>query len=78
MNNKSSIREELIKDVRDFCERNNITTTEFGIRSCRDGSIFGRLTAGKLSLKRIERMQDYMLANDVKKNRGVSIDELID
>lgn len=52
---------QFLKDVEDFCQRQGMSTTEFGTRALNDSAFFGRLAKGNSpTLDRIERVYDFI------------------
>lgn len=61
---------ELLADIRDFCRQAKIAETTFGRKSVNDGRVVDRIEAGRVTLRTVERVQQYIAENSKHQFRG--------
>lgn len=54
---------ELLADIRDFCRQAKIAETTFGRKSVNDGRVVDRIEAGRVTLRTVERVRQYIADN---------------
>jgi hypothetical protein len=60
------LRARIIEDIRVFCKKFKITTTDFGIKALNDGSFFGRLEKGRSTgIDRVEHLYTFMESHSI-------------
>lgn len=61
---------ELLSDIRDFCRQANIAESTFGRMSVNDGRLVERVEAGRVTIRTVERVRQYMATNSRTQTKG--------
>jgi len=61
---------ELLADIRDFCRQAKIAETTFGRKSVNDGRLVDRVETGRVTLRTVERVRQYIAENSKHQFRG--------
>lgn len=61
---------ELLSDIRDFCRQANIAESTFGRMSVNDGRLVERVETGRVTIRTVERVRQYMAKNSNKQPRA--------
>lgn len=75
LNNNEISHSKLVEDVKFFCNKHGISTTEFGLRLFNDTAFFGKLSRGTSpTLARVEKVYKFM--SDYEQNVGGGVDDI--
>lgn len=61
----------LLKRIRAFLKRNDMTATQFGLAAANNSSLIPRLESGKFSIRTLEKVESYLRRQKKRKARRI-------
>lgn len=58
-----STNNDLLADIQSFCRQANIAESTFGRKSVNDGRLVERVVGGRVTLRTVERVREYIAKN---------------